>query len=113
MDAIWISPIIENTDEGYHGYWAKNFYKLNAHFGNEEDLKYLISECHKRDIWVMVDVVANHVGNIKSYSEVYPFNKTEHYHDCNGCPADCNIQDWNNQEQVEHCRLSGLPDLNH
>jgi len=23
FDAIWISPIIENTDGGYHGYWAK------------------------------------------------------------------------------------------
>ena len=26
FDAIWISPIVENTDGGYHGYWAKNLY---------------------------------------------------------------------------------------
>ena len=24
FDAIWISPVIENTPNGYHGYWAKN-----------------------------------------------------------------------------------------
>ena len=29
FDAIWVSPIIENTDGGYHGYWAKNIYELN------------------------------------------------------------------------------------
>lgn len=24
----------------------------------------LVNECHKRDIWIMVDVVANHMGPI-------------------------------------------------
>ena len=43
----------------------------------------MINECHKRDIWVMVDVVANHVGplNVLEYSNIYPFNKPEYYHD--------------------------------
>ena len=55
-NAIWISPIPEQTDKGYHGYWQKNIYNLNEHFGTSDDLKRLVSECHKRDIWVMVDV---------------------------------------------------------
>ena len=55
-NAIWISPLPENTPDGYHGYWAKDITKVNSHFGTEEDLKQLISECHKRDIWVMLDV---------------------------------------------------------
>lgn len=42
FDAIYISPFIENTEGGYHGYWAKNFYKVNPHFGTEEDLKELV-----------------------------------------------------------------------
>ena len=58
-------------------------------------------------IWVMVDVVANHVGPVEhDYSRIYPFNRPEHYH------ADCDINDWNNQQQVENCRLARLPDLN-
>lgn len=55
-NAIWISPMVENTPGGFHGYWAKNIYKINPNFGSEEDLKNLISECHRRDIWVMLDV---------------------------------------------------------
>ena len=23
FDAIWISPVVSNTDKGYHGYWCK------------------------------------------------------------------------------------------
>ncbi|CAE7915596.1 amy3, partial [Symbiodinium sp. KB8] len=34
------------------------------------------------------------------------------YHDCSICPPSCQIQDWNNQPEVQHCKLSGLPDLN-
>ena len=55
-NAIWISPIPEQTDGGYHGYWQKNIYKINEHFGSSNDLKQLITECHRRDIWIMLDV---------------------------------------------------------
>ena len=107
FDAIWISPIVENTDNSYHGYHMTNLYNLNSHFGSESDFKALITACHNKDIWVMVDVVANHVGPVGTdYSRINPFNLAEHYHDY------CDITDWNNQWQIENCRLSGLPDLN-
>ena len=79
FDAIWISPIIENTPNSYHGYHFTNLYKLNSHFGTEAEFKGLISACHKKGIWVMVDVVANHVGPVGTdYSKITPFNKAEH-----------------------------------
>ena len=56
VNAILISPIPEQTDKGYHGYWQKNLNNINSHFGSSEDLKQLVSECHNRDIWVMLDV---------------------------------------------------------
>jgi len=56
VNAIWISPIPVNTPNGYHGYWAMDITAVNPHFGSEDDLKQLISECHKRDIWIMLDV---------------------------------------------------------
>ena len=34
FDAIWISPVVENTAGGYHGYWAKNWESINANFGS-------------------------------------------------------------------------------
>jgi len=59
-----------------------------------------------------VDVVGNHMGPVGfNYEGIVPFNTSSFYHDCNGCPSNCQIQDFQNQPQVEHCRLAGLPDL--
>ena len=55
-NAIWISPIPVNTPDGYQGYWVMDLTKVNPHFGTEEDLKQLVSEYHKKDIWIMLDV---------------------------------------------------------
>lgn len=56
VNAIWISPIPKQTDKGYHGYWQQDITQINPNFGSPADLKELVTECHKRDIWVMVDV---------------------------------------------------------
>ena len=40
----------------YHGYWAMDITQVNPHFGSEDNLKQLVAECHRRDIWVMLDV---------------------------------------------------------
>jgi alpha-amylase len=107
FDAIWITPPVENLDGGYHGYWATNWEGVNQNFGSEDDLHAFVKACHDRDIWVMVDVVANHVGPVGSdFGKVYPFNKAEHYH------SNCQITNWNDQGNVEYCRLADLPDLN-
>jgi alpha-amylase len=82
FNAIWISPVVENTPDSYHGYHFTNLYNLNDNFGTEDDFRELISECHERDIWIMIDVVANHVGPVgMSYGHIHPFNKISHYHD--------------------------------
>ena len=58
-------------------------------------------------IWVMLDVVANHVAYIDTdYYKVTPFNDSSHYH------VKCQIVNWNDQNEVEYCRLANLPDLN-
>jgi alpha-amylase len=86
---------------------------VNPHFGTEADLQSLINAAHQRGMFVMVGVVANHVGPVgTNYSSIPQFKDSSCYHDCNGCPMDCNIAHWDNQPEVEHCRLSGLPDLN-
>jgi alpha-amylase len=92
FDAIWISPVVDNMDGGYHGYWARNWEGINSNFGSEDDLKNLVNAAHDKGIYVMVDVVANHVAPTgMDFSSIYPFNHPEHYHDY------CEIQDWGNQ----------------
>lgn len=100
FNAIWISPIPANLDKptkygvGWHGYWQENLYQLNEHFGSENDLIAFITEAHKRDIWVMLDVVANHFGpNLTG--DYVPFNRSEHFHQ-----PFCLIKDYNNQTEV-------------
>ena len=82
VDAIWISPVIANTDKGYHGYWAKDLYTINEHFGTEVDLADLIDKAHDLGLLVMVDVVTNHMGQgMENLPELSPFNDTSYYHE--------------------------------
>lgn len=57
-------------------------------------------------IYVMVDVVANHMGfaNIAD-NRPAPLNQASSYHSA------CNI-DYSSQSSIENCRIANLPDLN-
>ena len=109
FDAIWVSPIILNTPGGYHGYWAQDFYQINPYFGSEQDFVNFISALHARGMWIMVDVVANHVGpigeDLSGVGQINPFNQASYYHPY--CPIN-----WNDQWSVQNCWLANLPDLN-
>ncbi len=39
LNAVW--------RRGYHGYWAQDIYRVEPHFGTEQELKALIEECHR------------------------------------------------------------------
>lgn len=64
FDAIWISPVPMNFPTAYHGYAASNWNAINPHFGTSDDLKNLVNAAHEKGIYVMLDVVANHVGPV-------------------------------------------------
>lgn len=74
-DAIWLSPIVEQVhgfvgggDSGsfpfyaYHGYWTRDFTKIDENFGDDQDLATLVKEAHRRGIRVLLDAVINHSG---------------------------------------------------
>lgn len=70
ISAIWISPIPENShipqdgsrprSDGYHGYWARDFERLNLQFGDQQSLQALLRTAREFDIKVILDVVLNH-----------------------------------------------------
>ena len=70
-------------------------YKSNPWFGTDEDLRKFITECHNRDIWVMTDVVYNHMGScsggVDDYSCDITFPKEEYYNQ-----PYCDIVDYTN-----------------
>ncbi|KAI0460558.1 glycoside hydrolase superfamily [Xylaria acuta] len=106
FDAIWITPVVTNSDGGYHGYWAQDLYGINPNYGTADDLKSLVNAAHEKGIYVMVDVVANHMGlaNIAD-NRPEPMNQDSSYH------AACDI-DYSDQNSIEMCRIAGLPDVN-
>lgn len=59
IDAIWLNPIFESPffDAGYD---VSDYYKIAPRYGNEQDLKSLLSEAHNRNIKVVLDLVAGH-----------------------------------------------------
>ncbi|KAI0965401.1 glycoside hydrolase superfamily [Xylaria arbuscula] len=106
FDAIWITPVVTNSDGGYHGYWAEDLYGINSNYGTADDLKSLVSAAHDKGIYIMVDVVANHMGNADISDDApTPMNLSSSYH------AACDI-DYSNQTSIEDCSISGLPDVN-
>jgi alpha-amylase len=111
FDALWVSPVVDNAPGGYHGYWQRDMYSANAHFGNWSSLRALADALHARDMLLMVDVVANHASTDADVSQNAPFNLTSQYHDCAGCPASCQVEDFTDHAQMEHCRLAGLRDF--
>lgn len=101
--AIWLTPIFENMNNGYHGYWIKDFYQTNPYFGSMEEFKTLVTEAHKRDIKVILDFVVNHVG--PNHEWLNDSTKNDWFHEKKS------ISNWNDQEEVENGWLYDLPDL--
>ncbi|KAJ5262021.1 hypothetical protein N7505_008888 [Penicillium chrysogenum] len=97
---------------GYHGYWARDLYSINENYGTADDLKSLVDAAHKKastidsGIYVMADVVANHMGGPISDNKPEPLNQESSYH------STCTI-DYSSQDSVENCRITAdLPDVN-
>ncbi|NRD19239.1 alpha-amylase [Winogradskyella eckloniae] len=82
VNAIWMTPIVEQihggTDEGtgvtygFHGYWAKDWTKIDPNFGTKEDLHELVTEAHARGIRIVLDAVINHTGPVTEKDPVWP-----------------------------------------
>lgn len=129
--AIWISPVVDNINKPaiyngevnapYHGYWARDFKKVEEHFGTWDDFDTFVKTAHKNGLKVILDFAPNHTspadesnpdfaengalyGNGKllgTYSN--DINKLFHH---NG-----SITDWNNLKDVQDKNLFDLADL--
>ncbi len=112
-DAIWIqapqkSDLTWEDQSGRNdpplGYQPVDFTTFNSDFGTEADLQALIDEAHNQGLEVYVDCVMNHMATGHDYD--FPrFSYNDFHHDVGS------IDDWNDDHQVEHGELLGLPDL--
>lgn len=82
VNAIWMTPIVEQihggTDEGtgvsygFHGYWTKDWTRIDPNFGTKEDLHALVKAAHARGIRIVLDAVINHTGPVTEKDPVWP-----------------------------------------
>ncbi|MGE0076275.1 MAG: alpha-amylase family glycosyl hydrolase [Bacteroidales bacterium] len=70
VSAIWVSPIFKQVKslETYHGYGIQNFLEIEPRFGTKDDLKELVAKAHSMGIYIVLDIILNHSGNVWEYS---------------------------------------------
>ena len=62
VGAVWLCPIYDspNADMGYD---IRNYESVMAEFGTMEDFDELVTQLHRRDIKLVMDLVANHTSD--------------------------------------------------
>ena len=78
------------------------FLELNSNFGTREDLQALSTALNERGMYLMVDVVVNHVGSPRGRvfhpdDRYGALNQPDDYH------PHCWIRNYDNQTEVEQC----------
>ena len=70
VTALWLSPIFKQVSfqPTYHGYGIQDFLSVDTHFGTTADLQKLVKTAHANGIYVILDIILNHSGNIFSYN---------------------------------------------
>lgn len=137
ISSIWITPVFDQVDSvvqmavpmsPYHGYWAKDFKRIDEHLVEDPDhvrvfsrkdtiFHGLIDELHRRGIRLILDVVCNHSSpttkgargelfddgtKLASYDE----DTGQWYHHAG------EVTDWNNLDEVQTKSFCGLSDFN-
>jgi alpha-amylase len=82
INVIWMTPIVEQihggVDEGtgltygFHGYWTRDWTKIEPNLGTEADIAELVEKAHAHGIRVMLDAVINHTGPVTPVDSVWP-----------------------------------------
>ncbi|MCI2944058.1 alpha,alpha-phosphotrehalase [Staphylococcus haemolyticus] len=80
VDYIWLTPVYESPMND-NGYDISNYLKINERFGTLEDFETLISEAHKRDLKVMLDIVINHTSTEHRWFKEAISSKDNSYRD--------------------------------
>lgn len=132
VTAIWISPPLDNDNlntygtssspqSGYHGYWARDFQRIEEHFGDPSNtwtaFDNLVTSAHQNGIKVIVDFAPNHSSpdNAGEYGSLY--NNGTFMAAANNDPSgyfhhNPDINDFNDRYQIQYYTLEDLADLN-
>ena len=79
VQGIWLTPIFKSPS--YHKYDVTDYYLIDPEYGTISDFKNLVSEAHKRNIKVIVDLPVNHTGKAHEwfYQDVEKIKTEKNY----------------------------------
>ncbi|MCI2948515.1 alpha,alpha-phosphotrehalase [Staphylococcus caledonicus] len=80
VDYIWLTPIYESPMND-NGYDISNYFKINEQFGTLEEFETLVTEAHRRDLKVMLDIVINHTSTEHAWFKEAISSKDNPYRD--------------------------------
>ncbi len=131
VTVLWITPVHDNIDvaayyngtanAGYHGYWARDFKKIDEHFGTWTDFDEMITAAHYNGIKVLIDFAPNHTSpvditdpNFAERGALY-YNGTlwdDAYYDSHGYwHHNGGITNWDDRYETQYKNLADLADL--
>ncbi|MBY6038124.1 alpha,alpha-phosphotrehalase [Fictibacillus nanhaiensis] len=61
VDVLWLTPIYDSPQRD-NGYDIRDYYKIFEEYGTMEDFDRLLTEAHRRDLKIIMDIVVNHTS---------------------------------------------------
>ncbi len=80
VGAVWVSPLADNVEgvdskgeAPYHGYWVKDYYRPDEHYGTWADVRALAKALHARNMKFILDITLNdsNPDNEMEYGALY------------------------------------------
>ena len=74
VTALWVSPLFKQlkSENSYHGYGIQDFLGVDPHFGTAQELRAMVQAAHEKGIYVILDIILNHTGNVFAYRHGEP-----------------------------------------
>ena len=123
VDILWLTPFYKSPMED-NGYDVADYLTINELFGSNKDMEDLIDECKKRDMYIMMDIVANHTSSEHEWFKQSRSSKDNPYRDyyiwrdepLHNMESTFGGSAWQYDETTNqyyyHCFAKGQPDLN-
>lgn len=81
VTTLWIGPVWKQCRRlpTYHGYGVQDFLEVDPRFGSRQDLRDLVDDAHQRGMYVLLDVIYNHAGDVFFYDDSGNASSTRPY----------------------------------
>jgi trehalose-6-phosphate hydrolase len=80
VDVVWLTPIYKSPQRD-NGYDISDYFVIQEEYGTMEDFDRLITEAHKRDLKIIMDIVVNHTSTEHEWFQEAKKSKDNPYRD--------------------------------